>query len=218
MNAVINESLEAATLGNANALEPRVRGAMIPADPASSTYFDVLAGVVVARNGHRLAVRGATLVLQDGSVRMPGRDIIVTMGAATVVAREDDVHAELDTDAIVVGERIIVFGDACEGQHGVEIDAIEGHIRLVMAGPHGRVAAKLVSVGRESGGAGSGSVAAEAQESAGLSAPFGLAQGNFDGDDSVEGSALRATLGVSNEILAYERRRHRPCVGRARPR
>src|SRR5688572_19997262 len=65
MNAVSQESLEVATPGNANVRESRVHGAMILDDPASSTYFDVLVGHVFMREGHRLTVRGATLIRQD---------------------------------------------------------------------------------------------------------------------------------------------------------
>ena len=217
MNAVVKEPLDVATPGNANTREPRVHGAMIPVDPASSTYFDVLVGHVVAREGQRLTVRGATLIRQDGSVRFVRHDIRVTLGAATNVTSEDGLMGELDTDAICVGQRLIVFGDACEGSQGVEIDAIEGHVRLGLSSPLGQVAADLAGVGMESGGAGPGSVAAEAVDPAmGMSAPFGLAQGYFG--DAAEGSALRATLGVHSDFFAHGRRRHRPCVGRARPR
>lgn len=217
MNAVVQESLEVATPGNANAREPRVHGAMIPIDPASSTYFDVLVGHVFARDGHRLTVRGATLIRQDGSVSSR-RDVLVTLGAATNVTREDGLMGELDTDAICAGQRIIVFGDACNGPQGVEIDAIEGHVRLGLSSPLGSVAPDLASVGKESGGAGSGSVAAESREPAmSLSTPFGLAQVRFSGETAA-GSTLRATLGVNSELFALGRRRHRPCVGRARPR
>ena len=218
MNAVVKESLEVATNGNANAREPRVHGAMIPVDPASSTYFDVLVGYVFAREGHRLTVRGATLIRQDGSVSSR-RDVWVTIGAATNVTSEDGLMGELDPDAICVGQRIIVFGDACNGAHGVEIDAIEGHVRLGLSNPLGSVAEDLSRVGKESGGAGSGSVAAEVPEAAmGMMTPFGLARGLFSGD-AAEGSTLRATLGVNMmRVFAHGRRRHRPCVGRARPR
>jgi len=218
MNAVFKESLEVATPGNANAREPRVHGAMIPVAPDSSTYFDVLVGHVFARNGHRLTVRGATLIRHDGSVRFSRRDILVTLGAATNVTSEDGLMGEMDTDAICVGQRIIVFGDACDGPQGVEIDAIEGHVRLGLTSSLGSVAVDLASVGRESGGAGSGSVAAEVPDPAmGMVAPFGLAQVCLGGD-AAEGSNLRATLGVNSELLAHGRRRHRPCVGRARSR
>lgn len=217
MNAVIDQSLEAATPGNANARELRVPGAMILDDPASSTYFDVLVGHVFMREGHRLTVRGATLIRQDGSVSSR-RDVWVTIGAATNVTSEDGLMGELDNDAICVGQRIIVFGDACNGAHGVEIDAIEGHVRLGLTSPLGSVAVDLASEGRESGGAGSGSVAAEVPETAmGMVTPFGLARDYFG--DATEGSHLRATLGVSMmRVFAHGRRRHRPCVGRARPR
>lgn len=218
MNAVLKESLAAATPENANTREPRVRGAMIPVDPATGTYFDVLVGHVFARTGHRLTVRGGTLIRQDGSVRFMRRDILVTLGAATNVTSEDGLMGEMDTDAICVGQRIIVFGDACDGSRGVEIDAIEGHVRLGLSSPLGSTAGDLANVGRESGGAGSSSVAAEVSELAvGMVAPFGLAQECFSGD-AAEGSNLRATLGVNSELLAHGRRRHRPCVGRARSR
>ena len=218
MNAVVKESLEVATNGNANARELSVRGAMIPVDPASSTYFDVLVGHVIARKGQRLTVRGATLIRQDGSVRFVRRDIAVTLGAATHVTSEDGLMGELDTDAIRIGQRIIVFGDVCDGSQGVEIDAIEGHVRLGLSSPLGSVAGDLASVGRESGGAVSGSVPAEDPEAAvGLLTPFGMAQVLSSGE-AAEGSTLRATLGVNNEFFAHGRRRHRPCVGRARPR
>ena len=218
MNAVLKEPLAAATPENANTREPRVRGAMIPVDPATGTYFDVLVGNVFARKGPRLTVRGGTLIHQDGSVRFLRRDIFVTLGAATNVTSEDGQMGELDIDAIGVGQRIIVFGDACNGLQGVEIDAIEGHVRLGLASPLGSVAVDFASEGMESGGAIPGSVAAESLESAmGMVAPFGLAQDCFSGEVA-EGSSLRATLGVNSELLAHGRRRHRPCVGRARSR
>lgn len=218
MNAVLQEPLAAATPENANGCEPRVRGAMISGDPGAGTYFDVLVGHVFARKGPRLTVRGATLIRQDGSVRFSRRDIPVTLGAATNLTSEDGLMGELDIDAIGVGQRIIVFGDACEGPKGVEIDAIEGHVRLGLTNPLGSVAVDLGNVGMESGGAASGSVAAEDPESAvGMVAPFGLAQDFFSGDPAA-GSTLRATLGVSSELLAHGRRRHRPCVGRVRAR
>ena len=218
MNAVVKEPLEVATLGNANAREPGVHGAMIPVDPASSTYFDVLVGNVFARQGPVVTVRGGTLIRQDGSVRFARRDMKVTIGAATNVTSEDGLMGELDTDAICVGQRIIVFGDACDGPQGVEIDAIEGHVRLGLSSPLGSIESDLANEGRESGGAVSGSVSTEEPEAASMVTPFGPAQVRFNGDASVEGSTLRATLGVNSEIFALGRRRHRPCVGRARSR
>jgi len=218
MNAVFNEPLAAATTENANVREPGVRGAMIPGDPATGTYFDVLVGHVFARKGLVLTVRGATLIAQDGSVRFARRDIRVTLGAATHVTCEDGLMGELDTDAIRVGQRIIVFGDACEGSQGVEIDAIDGHVRLGLTSPQAAVAIDLANAGRESGGAGFGSVQAEDPEPvSGIQTPFGHAQPDFSSPPA-EGSHLRATLGVDSEVFALGRRRHRPCVGRARHR
>jgi len=125
-----DDSLVVATPGTVNGRHSPVRGTVIPVDPASSTYYDVLVGHVFLRRGHVLTVRGATLIRQDGSVRFSNHDILVTIGAATNVTSEDGLMGELDTDAIVAGQRIIVFGDACDGAHGVEIDAIDGHVRL----------------------------------------------------------------------------------------
>lgn len=91
---------------------------------------DGIAGVVVARSGDRLTVRGATLSRRDGNDRFENRDVTVVLGANTAVTRAGASGA-LGSTVPSVGQRIVAFGTATtDGTGATTVDATAGRVRL----------------------------------------------------------------------------------------
>lgn len=95
-----------------------------------SSSQDGIAGVVVARSGDRLTVRGGTLSRRDGDDRFEARDVTVVVGANTAVTRAGSASA-LTSTAPSVGQRIVAFGTASTDAAGATtVDATAGRVRL----------------------------------------------------------------------------------------
>ncbi|MCC7462536.1 MAG: hypothetical protein IT480_08765 [Gammaproteobacteria bacterium] len=75
---------------------------------------DGIAGVVVARSGNTLSVRGATLERRDGRCGFDRRTLTVSIDAATGVTRAGQASAAAIGD-ISVGQRIHAFGTFAPG-------------------------------------------------------------------------------------------------------
>jgi hypothetical protein len=72
--------------------------------------LDAVEGLVTARDGDVLHVRGATLVRESGDVSFSD-DVEVTLNADVIVRQQGEPDALLDATAISVGQRIIAGGE-----------------------------------------------------------------------------------------------------------
>ncbi len=76
---------------------------------------DVVKGVVTARDADSLTVSGAQIEFGDGRVRFAG-DFTVLLGDGTTVSAPGVDNADLSTQSISVGQRIIAFGELANDQ------------------------------------------------------------------------------------------------------
>ncbi|MCG8673163.1 MAG: DUF4382 domain-containing protein [Pseudomonadales bacterium] len=93
---------------------------------------DTARGVVIARDGNVLTLRGSHVERTDGSVTFYD-NIQVTLGENTQVTRQALSNEGLDASDVSVGQRLVVFGELSGDQIGeYSIDASQGHVRLLM--------------------------------------------------------------------------------------
>ena len=92
---------------------------------------DRVRGVVTARSGDSLAVRGATLDLRDGGFEFMRGDVTVNVAAATKVTEEGSTGS-FGIDDISVGQRISAAGTVSvdSGSGAATLDATAGRVRL----------------------------------------------------------------------------------------
>ena len=98
---------------------------------------DAVVGDVIARDGTRLTVRGATFIPRDRRAHFHD-DIVVEIGPNTKVFRDGDRLTDLGIDAISIGQRVTIRGnrpdtaptvtDAATPQ--ILLDATEGAVRM----------------------------------------------------------------------------------------
>ncbi len=123
---------------------------------------DVVHGHVVARNGDKLVVRGATIEFDDGRAVF-NDNVLVDVDAQTNVRMEGRYGVQLTKDAISVGQRVTVFGTRVNSQSGVLVDAtsaaslvrmlsttVRGTVKEFSGGFPGRVRLDLQSIGNRS--------------------------------------------------------------------
>ena len=101
---------------------------------------DVIAGVVVARSGDELTVKGATIYRSSGSIYFGGQQL-VTLSDDTAVKKQLSMTDDtLDIDDISVGQRVRIFGqydpanevmDASEGTALMLLTTITGSVVTV---------------------------------------------------------------------------------------
>lgn len=93
---------------------------------------DSARGVVIARNGDVLTLRGSHVDREDGSATFYD-NIQVTLGDTTRVTRQALSNEGLDKEAVSIGQRVVVFGEMSgevAGQY--TLDASTGHVRMLM--------------------------------------------------------------------------------------
>jgi hypothetical protein len=97
----------------------------------ASNSNDRVQGVVVARNGDTLTVRGGDFDLHDGSFRFVGGVITVNVGTSTRVTSAGDASSHAIGD-ISVGQRITAVGTAAidSSASNATLDATAGRVRL----------------------------------------------------------------------------------------
>ncbi|MEM9056203.1 MAG: metallophosphoesterase [Pseudomonadota bacterium] len=94
--------------------------------------LDVAQGTVVARDGDTLTLRGARLIRDEASIEFLDA-LTVELGAATRVSKARFTDFDGGTEAISVGQRVDVLGDALAAAtvDGTPvIDATDGFVRL----------------------------------------------------------------------------------------
>ncbi|MEL7537473.1 MAG: hypothetical protein AAFZ58_09410 [Pseudomonadota bacterium] len=119
------------------------------------TDLDAVRGHVTSRNGNTLTVLGATVIPSDRE-RYFNDTVTVTISDATKVFVSGDRGTALTTDAISVGQRVLIRGAVTDtASDALALDASNGSVRLlrtrvsgsvVVANP-GQIDLDLVSIG-----------------------------------------------------------------------
>ncbi len=99
---------------------------------------DVVTGVVIARTGDQLTVKGATLVRSDGTFTF-NETVTVNVGASTTVRQQALMTTGLTTDAISVGQHLTAFGTINVSTNPITLDATTGLVRLLVTSVAGTV-------------------------------------------------------------------------------
>jgi hypothetical protein len=99
---------------------------------------DVVTGVVIARSGDQLTVKGATLVRSDGTF-MFNEIVTVNVGATTTVRQQALMTTGLTKEAISVGQYLTAFGTINVSTNPITLDATTGLVRLLVTSVAGTV-------------------------------------------------------------------------------
>jgi hypothetical protein len=97
---------------------------------------DVVSGVVMARSGDQLTVRGATLVRSDGSFTF-NDTVTVNVGATTIVRQQALMTTGMTKGDISVGQQLTAFGTFNISTN--TLDATTGVVRLLVTSVAGTV-------------------------------------------------------------------------------
>jgi len=97
---------------------------------------DGVAGVIVARSGNNLLVKGASLVRTDGRVSY-NREINVLIGETTQVSKNRRLQDEVNIDDLSIGQAVTVLGTLTEQDDALFLDATEGFIRMRLTSASG---------------------------------------------------------------------------------
>jgi hypothetical protein len=118
------------TLGDLSGIKPGFHATAVYAGTSlESPLADHLRGVVSARSGNTLTVRGATSVTRFGFITFLN-NATVTLGSNTVVS-EDGVAASLTPLSVSVGQQLDVSGQsAFDASGNITMDATAGQVRL----------------------------------------------------------------------------------------
>ena len=92
------------------------------------TDGDVVKGVVAARSGDELTVRGTRVEYRDGVEIFRGEGTVI-LGAGTTVTAPGVDNADLSIDSVSVGQRIVAFGELVDDR---TIDATDGRVAMRM--------------------------------------------------------------------------------------
>ncbi len=95
---------------------------------------DAVVGNVIARDGNLLSVRGATLIPSDRVAHFHD-DVVVEIGPDTKVFRDGQHRRDLGIDAISIGQRVTIRGDAGStitdsATPQILFDATQGAVRM----------------------------------------------------------------------------------------
>src|SRR5882762_1396553 len=128
------------TLGDLSGITPGFHATAVYAGTSlESPLADHIRGVVSARSGNTLTVRGATLVTRSAVVVIRN-NVTVTIGSATVVSEDEVAAGGLTPAAISVGQQIDVSGQATIDTAGnISLDATAGQLRLASTRIWGRL-------------------------------------------------------------------------------
>ena len=118
------------TLGDLSGITPGFHAtAVYVGTSLESPLADHIRGVVSARSGNTLTVRGATLVTRFGVVAI--RNATVTLGSATVVSEDGVAASGLTPLSVSVGQQLDVSGQSAFDTSGnLTMDATAGQVRL----------------------------------------------------------------------------------------
>ena len=119
------------TLGDLSGITPGFHATAVYAGTSlESPVADHISGVVSARSGNTLTVRGATSVTRFGTVTVHP-NATVTLGSATVVSEDGVAAGGLTPLSVSVGQQLDVSGQTTIDASGtVTMDATQGQVRL----------------------------------------------------------------------------------------
>lgn len=98
--------------------------------------LDGAKGVIVARDGHQLTVKGASLIRTDGSVSFDD-EISVLISDNTNVSKRRRAQDSVSISDLSVGQAVTVLGTISEEDSGSTLDATEGYVRMRLTSTSG---------------------------------------------------------------------------------
>lgn len=98
--------------------------------------LDGAKGVIVARDGHQLTVKGASLIRTDGSVSFDD-EISVLISDNTNVSKRRRAQDSVSISDLSVGQAVTVLGTISEDDSGSTLDATEGYVRMRLTSTSG---------------------------------------------------------------------------------
>ena len=137
--ATLAEGTPSVSFGVFNRAEDNFTASMVLAGSSvPGSDKDAARGVIVAREGNTLTVRGASLIRRDGRVDFNDQ-INVLIGENTLVGKPRRIHDEVSIDDLSVGQAVTVLGEISETDTGFVLDATEGAIRMRLTFASGHV-------------------------------------------------------------------------------
>ena len=98
--------------------------------------LDGAKGVIVARDGHQLTVKGASLIRTDGSVSFDD-EISVLISDNTNVSKRRRAQDSVSISDLSVGQAVTVLGTISEEDSGSTLDATGGYVRMRLTSASG---------------------------------------------------------------------------------
>ncbi|MBS0366831.1 MAG: hypothetical protein JSR67_13520 [Proteobacteria bacterium] len=128
------------TLGSLAGITPTFNAtSVLGGSSLESTITDSVSGIVAARNGNAITLRGVNfrprqlLIVTVGNLYE--NSVNVTLGPNTIVTQDGSTAGGLTAAAVSVGQRVTVSGQASTSGSGstfaVSLDATAGHVRLL---------------------------------------------------------------------------------------
>jgi len=137
--ATLTEGTPSVSFGVFNRAEDNFTASVVLAGSSvPGSDKDAARGVIVAREGNTLSVRGVSLIRQNGSVDF-NDEISVLIGENTLVGKPRRIHDEVTIDDLSVGQAVTVLGEISETDTGLILDATEGAIRMRLTFASGHV-------------------------------------------------------------------------------
>jgi hypothetical protein len=90
---------------------------------------DAARGVIVARDGNTLTVRGASLIREDRDVTFRN-EITVLIAESTRVSKPRRLQDEVTIEDLSVGQAVTILGEITQDDAGTTLDATEGAVRM----------------------------------------------------------------------------------------
>lgn len=118
------------TLGNFNrAADGFTAITVIAGSGVPGSDRDAARGVIVARQGNVLTVKGASLIRRDGIVDFRD-EITVLIDTTTLVSKNRRLQDDVSIDDLSVGQAVTILGTISQQDASTTIDATEGVIRM----------------------------------------------------------------------------------------
>ncbi len=102
---------------------------------------DAARGVIVARDGNNLMLKGVAVIRQDGSVTFQD-EITVLIADTTQVRKPRRVQDEVTIADLSVGQAVTIHGNAITDDNGTVLDATEGAIKMRLTFASGHVVSR----------------------------------------------------------------------------
>ena len=102
--------------------------------------LDAARGVIVAREGDLLTIKGASLIRTSSDVSF-NDEVRVLIGEMTSVKKSRKIEEEVSIDALSVGQAVTLLGTLTEDDQGLLLDASEGAVKMRLSYASGHAAA-----------------------------------------------------------------------------